>query len=152
MRYALVVSIIALLCGLESACGEDVLPVTKLVRLPVYKMTAFVDATARERFLQNLRAFADKQGFAITIDPTTPDGAHVIAELSREDVRVVALNPFDDLDPTEFRIRIYTSDQVTLPDSARNELVEALTAALCNLSGVRCLPSVAAEEKQLGRE
>lgn len=62
---------------------------------PIGKVIVHVDAGSRSVFFDRLKGFAEREAFAIRIAPTHPDGAHFLAQLWREDVKVIAANSVD---------------------------------------------------------
>jgi hypothetical protein len=54
-----------------------------------------VDASSTDAFAEQVRNFAAKNSFKFRIAATVPDGTHFKMELWRDDIYVIALNPFE---------------------------------------------------------
>ncbi len=80
-----------------------------------------IETTQREQLFDQMRKFADDQGFAIRIAPTSPSGADFIVEMWREDTKIISLNSFD---PGTFSIDFFDTDSaIKSPEWALNSLV-----------------------------
>src|SRR5258706_10136116 len=53
-----------------------------------------IETTQREQLFDQMRKFADDQGFAIRIAPTSPSGADFIVEMWREEKKKIFLKKF----------------------------------------------------------
>jgi hypothetical protein len=65
-----------------------------------------IGKNSREQFFGAIRSFSESQGFAYRIAKTEPSGEHYLVQLWREDVKLIAVNPFS---PTDFELDIYNT-------------------------------------------
>jgi hypothetical protein len=130
----------ALMCLLFVFGTESTTSMAAMIDLggPIRSQVAFVTDSARSEFLERMTDFAKAQGFSVSLNNTRPDGTHVIVEMWRKDVKIVALNPFDDGE--EFRIDLYqTANEKPSQTVAEtvDALVDGLRGAIGKLQGVR---------------
>ena len=101
--------------------------------LPVRVVHFTVKPDARDRFLDQLKKFADENAFAIRIAPTRPDNQHFLIQLWRDDIKGVGFNP----DPEKFGIAFYHNRE---PEPAMvlaiNRLADSITNSLTSVNGV----------------
>lgn len=95
-------------------------------RLPLRALNVTIDANDRERFFEQLREFSDQNGFAIRIARTTPSG-NFNAQMWREDIRVTAVNPFEE---GKYRVRFYRNNAPIVDDAVLDRLVSILIVSL----------------------
>lgn len=91
--------------------------------LPIATMSCVVQADQNDQFVDNLRAFAELNQFAIRVGHPTPDAADFTIQLWREDVKMILVNPFA---AHEFRIQVYKNEQGTLSSELVDKLVKQL--------------------------
>jgi hypothetical protein len=64
-----------------------------------------------------------------------------LVELDRPDAQIFALNPFDPVDPEEFRIMVYdAAAEVRLQKPEVVTILEQLRGTLCATEGLKCTP------------
>ena len=93
-------------------------------RPPVKSFRVTIDESQREKLFEQLRKFAEKHGFEISIRDSGLSEELYVVEMRRDDIIINISNPFD---PTVFRIGFY--DQYLRPPADRetvNELVGEL--------------------------
>jgi hypothetical protein len=105
-------------------------------RLPLVMLEVAVAPGARDAYFAALRAFAERNGFAIRIAPTTPSGKDFLTQLFRIDIDVFGANS---LRVDGFALGFYSScpgdpDAITRQDVTF--LVADLKAALSKTKGV----------------
>lgn len=88
---------------------------------PIRKIEVSFDEGQHEQFFEQMKAFSDKHGFAIRVAPTTPTGKDFIIEMWREDLKILAVNPFD---PGIFKIGIYKNDGQEIPSEYLDKLID----------------------------
>jgi hypothetical protein len=93
-----------------------------------------VPEDARAGFLEKIRKFADAKAFAIRVAPTRPDGQHFLVQMWREDVNIVAVNPFND--PREFRIGVYQTGTRPVPTAVVDAVLRDLKDAISDISRI----------------
>jgi len=104
---------------------------------PIGSVVARVDDAAQQTFLDRVKEFAETKAFAIRISQTNPDGKHFLVQMWREDVNIVAVNPFEDAQ--EFRINFYQTGTQSVPAEVISELVNELRRSLAAIEGVTLL-------------
>jgi len=93
-----------------------------------------IEMDQQEMLFDKLRSFAEYEGFAIRIAPTTPSGIDYIVQMWREDVNILALN---DIEPREFRIGLFDTDSaVSIPEWAVSSLKSKLISYLKEIPNV----------------
>ena len=93
-----------------------------------------IEATQREQLFSEMRKFADMQGFAIRIDPTSPNGTDFSVEMWREDVNIIAQNNFD---PGTFTIGFFDTDSaISPPEFVLNSLVSDFKSYISEIPNV----------------
>jgi hypothetical protein len=90
---------------------------------PLGRVTIHVDAGVRTKFFDRLRGFAEHEAFAIRIAPTHPDGAHFLAQLWREDVKVVGTNS---MDANTFDVFFFANGAHDLPPGVVTSMMDDL--------------------------
>mgnify|MGYP000167919623 CR=1 FL=1 len=93
-----------------------------------------IKVAQRELLFGKMQRFAEEQGFAIRIAPTSPSGEDYIVEMWREDIKIIALNSFD---PGVFRIGFFDTDSaISTPEWALNSLVSDFKGVIDDIPGV----------------
>ena len=93
-----------------------------------------IEKDQQEMLFDKLRSFAEDEGFAIRIAPTTPSGIDFIVQMWREDVKILALN---DIEPREFRIGLFDTDSaVSIPEWAVSSIKNKLMTYLKEIPNV----------------
>jgi hypothetical protein len=85
--------------------------------------------------LEQLKKFAEENGFAIRVGHTTPDGKRVLVQMWREDIKIIAVNPFD---TGAFRVSFYQTcacSQQMVPNSV-GALFDKLKSAVSAIPGI----------------
>lgn len=100
---------------------------TELAEEPLRALNVSIDIDNREIFFDQLRKFSDKHAFAIRLAPNTPDGKSFIGQMWREDIKIVAVNPFEE---DKFIIYFYQNDTPYVGEAVLNMLVSELSAML----------------------
>lgn len=103
---------------------------------PVGTITVLVEKSARDLFFDQLKKFAEKHAFAIRIAPIRPDGEHFAVDMWRTDIKIFGDNPFDSVDPAEFRIDLYENSPQPVPAEQLNFLVNDLKRFMGEVRGV----------------
>lgn len=92
-------------------------------QVPIRKAVIKVQEQNLDLFFDQMRHFADKNGFAIRIAPTAPTGKDFLVELWREDFKILAANPFD---KGVFRVSIFNILGRDIEDRHVDDLVASL--------------------------
>ena len=119
---------IAALCYLAVA-GAEALAASYKTERPIWSAKA-----ARSAFLAEVAKFADKEMFAIRIGEPRGDGEHFIVDMSREEVDIIILNPFND--PTPFRCAFYETGALPVASGVIEALASRLKEELGSVPGV----------------
>lgn len=100
--------------------------------IPVRKAVIKIQEDQFDLLFDQVRAFADKYGFAVRIAPTAPTGKDFIVELWREDFKILAANPFDN---GTFRVSIFNILGREVEESHIDDVVEALKKYTLKVEG-----------------
>lgn len=100
--------------------------------IPVRKAVIKIQEDQFDLFFDQVRAFADRHGFAVRIAPTAPTGKDFIVELWREDFKILAANPFD---KGTFRVSIFNILGREIEESHIDGVVEALKQYTLKVEG-----------------
>ena len=109
---------------LSAILGIFAMNATSQDQIPLRSIAIEIDPLRIEEVYDQIRSFSDKNGFAVRIAATRPDGLHFIAQLWREDIKIVVLNPFE---PPEIRISFYKNSELAVPESSIDALQNELT-------------------------
>src|SRR6266478_1824288 len=117
-------SFLWIMCLLSAFGLEEVNSMAAMVDLggPIGSRVVLVTDSARAKFLEKATSFAEAQGFTVRVAKTRPDGKHFLVEMSRDDIKIVALNPFDD--PAEFRVDLYQRGKEVPSQATIDALIE----------------------------
>jgi len=105
------------------------------IEVPVGTITVNVERRAREAFFEQIKNFGGKHGFAVRIAPIRPDNEHFTVELWRSDLKVLGDNPFDQIDPAQFRISFYQNGQHPVPARLLEFVVNDLKRFIAEVPG-----------------
>lgn len=95
-------------------------------------------------FFDQMRAFAEKYGFAVRIAPTAPTGKDFIVELWREDFKILAANPFD---KGSFRVSVFNISGRPIEEKYVDEVLLNFKAYSLNVDGATFLEQPGNQEK-----
>lgn len=99
----------------------------ELVEESLRALSVSIDIDKRDFFFDQLRKFSDKHAFAVRLAPNTPDGKSFIGQMWREDIKLVAVNPFEE---DKFRIYFYQNGTSSVDEDVLDALVADLSALL----------------------
>jgi len=101
-------------CSMASAGGST--EVKSESETPRFSLSVSIGKNSREQFFSAIRSFSESHAFAYRIAKSDRNGEHYLVQLWREDVKLVAVNPFS---ATEFQVDIYNTCtcEPTLPQS-----------------------------------
>lgn len=100
---------------------------------PIRTLRLSVDKGARDAFFQQLKLFAEKNGFSISVANVRPGGEHFSVEMQRSDFYMVVINSFD---IEKFRIYLYSSTPANANSSSVDALVSEIKLALGQIKGI----------------
>ncbi len=128
---------------LTHAAGEEVgTPIFGLAKTPRASFVAFVPKAAISQVASRLERYSAQQQFRFQSRETRPDGLHLVVQLDRTDAEIIMLNPFDQVDPAEFRVSLYDAAAgATLQDQQVAAIIEQVRDALCGMEGLKCSPT-----------
>ena len=97
-------------------------------------------------FLDQLRVFADTNGFALATGQTSPDPTHIRVQLWRDDIKGIGINTSDSGSVSvTYSIFLYRNCNAAVPVSNFDEVVAALHKKLADTEGI-----TSGEEKESG--
>lgn len=131
-NFLIAVALSCVLSGVGMA-RMDVVGAKVPPELPIRSMHATVAAQDRNEFVSQLRKFADSNAFAMRVGESTPDGQHILVQMWREDLKVLALNP---LDPQVFRISFYQNDAEPVWPDLIEALIKDLKSTIGTIEGL----------------
>ena len=99
-------------------------------KLPLGVVVATVSRDSRDHFLENLKKFANENGFTCTAEVIPPDNHDVIIEMHRSDMRISGGNTRDDKSKVD--LAFYKSDFFLISEPLPQAKVDAMMAALQN--------------------
>jgi hypothetical protein len=91
--------------------GENNKNTSAYQKYPRRTIVVQIEVSQQELLFDEMRKFADDQGFAIRIAPTTPTGVDYSIEMWRQDVMILA---FNNSDPAMFRFSFFDTDSAIL--------------------------------------
>jgi hypothetical protein len=110
----------------SSAAANQIQP-----EAPIRSVFVVVREGTQPQLVKQLRNFAESNAFAIRVASTTPSERHVLAQMWREDIKVIARNPFD----PEFRISFYRNSVEPVPPEILDVLVDELKRSIAEVEG-----------------
>jgi hypothetical protein len=99
---------------------------------PIRSIEVVVPPGKRDKFVEQLRAFADANAFAMRVGNVTPDGKRILVQMWREDIKVIGDNPFE---PEAFGISFYRNGTAPVWPWAFDKLVTNLKGQLGDVQG-----------------
>ena len=124
-------ALVVLICGLGAVNGK-VVAAKSDSELPIRTVTILLKEGTQDQFFDQLRKFADTYAFAIRIAPTNPDMLHFLAQMFREDIKVIGANPFK---ASEFYVSFYKNDDHPVETASLNQMVVGLKQAVEQVRG-----------------
>jgi len=104
-------------------------------QLPIRSLRVTIDENQREELFDQLRKFAEKHGFKISIRDSGLSDELFVVDMRRDDIKIISRNPFD---PRIFRVSFYNK-YPALPTSQEtvDDLVNDLKAFISEIPNVK---------------
>lgn len=124
-------------CLLMGSVTASEKPMVTTAQTPIETVTLLVKKEAQKKFFDQLTTFSERNGFAIRVARIRPDDYHYAVDMWRTDIKILTDNPFDPIDPAQFRIDFYQNSGHPVSTEQINFLVDDLKRLVLSVQGIK---------------